>query len=84
MKRATECDLKVRLTKNGNSLLEDAVSKTPSPMGRRSFLKATASASAGLCIAGFIPELLRKLRLRTVIRSHQTLSSVSLPMTRSP
>ena len=39
-------------------LLPEAVSKAASRMGRRSFLKTTASASAGLCIAGFVPELL--------------------------
>src|SRR5438445_2832833 len=41
-----------------DSLSQEAVVKVASRMGRRSFLKTTASASVGLCIAGFVPELL--------------------------
>ena len=41
-----------------DSLSQEAVVKVASRMGRRSFLKTTAAASVGLCIAGFVPELL--------------------------
>lgn len=38
--------------------LLEAVGKAASRTARRSFLKTTAAAGAGLCIAGFVPELL--------------------------
>jgi isoquinoline 1-oxidoreductase subunit beta len=43
---------------NSDLHLQEAVSKAASRMARRSFLKTTAAAGAGLCIAGFVPELL--------------------------
>ncbi len=38
-----------------DSLSQVAVVKVASRIGRRAFLKTTASAGVGLCIAGFVP-----------------------------
>jgi isoquinoline 1-oxidoreductase beta subunit len=51
-------------------LLQEAVSNAASRLGRRSFLKTTASAGAGLCIAGFVPELLSAAALRAAANSN--------------
>ena len=52
-----------------DSLSQVAVVKVASRMGRRSFLKTTASASVGLCIAGFVPELLSAAARRAAATS---------------
>ena len=52
-----------------DSLSQEAVVKVASRMGRRSFLKTTASASVGLCIAGFVPELLSAAARRAAATS---------------
>src|SRR5947209_4962031 len=51
-------------------LLQEVVSKAASRMGRRSFLKKTASAGVGLCIAGFVPELLSAAARRDAANSN--------------
>jgi isoquinoline 1-oxidoreductase beta subunit len=51
-------------------LLQEAVGNAVSRLGRRSFLKTTASAGAGLCIAGFVPELLSAEALRAAANSN--------------
>src|SRR2546429_9481319 len=52
-----------------DSLSQEAVVKVASRMGRRSFLKTTASASVGLCIAGSVPELLSAAARRAAATS---------------
>ncbi len=52
-----------------DSLSQEAVVKGASRMGRRSFLKTTASAGVGLCIAGFVPELLSAAARRAAATS---------------
>ena len=43
-----------------DSLLQQAASEAASRFGRRTFLRTTAGATGGLCIAGFVPEFLSK------------------------
>jgi len=59
MSRTAASDLTVQPVGKDDSLPAHAGSRAASGMGRRHFLQATASASASLFIAGFIPELLR-------------------------
>src|SRR2546430_17470810 len=52
-----------------DSLSQEAVVKVASRMGRRAFLKTTAFTGVGLCIAGFVPELLSAAARRAAATS---------------